>query len=81
MGILRERGWNFHTESSGWRKQDYGFKVLTGHSDHLKQEEWRIFSSVWHCFKAEHEDVRTFHTMKTGQEGEGTHRFTGEIKE
>lgn len=55
--------------------------TTAGHSSHLKQEESRIFFPIWHFFKAEHEDVRTFHTPETKQKGGRAQRFTGEIKE
>lgn len=53
--------------------------ILWGHSDHLRQEEWRVFFPIWHCFKAKHETSRTLHTTEKEQEGEGTQRLTGEI--
>lgn len=64
LKILRERGWTFHTEGSGWMRQD--LKLLTGHRDHLKQKSKNFLLSLallqgraWRCEKISHNWDRT----------------------
>lgn len=80
-GYYEKEGELFTLRGLAGESRTVALKTTAGHSDHLKQEESRIFFPIWHCFTAAHEDVRTFHTTETKQRGDRTQRFTGEIKE